>query len=181
MRAYGLRLPIVFASLLAVLAILFGMQFLLQRQAVSLPLNTRLRDVPGVLGQPTVSSTGSALDVQVRLALVPDLQATYQQLLAAAGAGTSARVNLVLVDDRTAALLADYDQLNVILDQGRATGQFVSMQQSFDAAGKALGLTRAALVLGQNEMFVTLVSGSAYLYEVLPLTLSSGTPGGGGS
>jgi len=140
-----------------------------------------VRDVPGVTGQPEISSDGGVLDLQVHLALVPDLQATYDQLLTAAGAGSGGRVQLQLDDARTPALVSDYHQLSVILDQGRATGQFVSMEQAFDAEGRALGLTHDSLVLGQTQMFVTLVQGSNYLYEILPLTLSSDTTGGGSS
>jgi hypothetical protein len=172
-RAFGLRVPVVLAAAAAVLGVLFLLQFLLQRQAVSVPLATRLREVPGVMGQPAVSENGGTLDVTVRLGLVPDLPATYHRLLQAAGADGS-RVVLRVQDDPDSVLQADFDRLNVVLDQGRATGQFVQMDAGFDREAATLHLDRYALVLGQSHIFVTLVQGSHYLYEILPLTLAPG-------
>ena len=181
MRAYGLRLPVVLAALAAVLAILFGLQFVLRRQAVSLPLATRLRDVPGVVGPPVITPGAAALDIEVHLGAVADLRSTYDALLVAAGAGSGQRVNLQIDDTRTPALTADYYKLNVVLDQGRATGQFVPMETAFSAESQQLQLSQASVVLGDSQMFVTLMAGSSYLYAITPLVLASGTTGGGGS
>jgi hypothetical protein len=178
-RAYGLRVPIVLAAAAAVLSVLFFLQFLLQRQAVSLPLVTRLRDVRGVVGQPAVSNNGSELDVAVHLGSVPDLPVTYNALLQAAGAGSGTHVVLQILDTRTPALIADLDSLYPILDQGRQTGEFVTMDQQFDAKAKTLGLDSYQLLLGQTQMYVTLALDGHYLYEILPLTLPSGGAGGG--
>ncbi len=173
MRAFGLRVPVVLAATAAVLAVLFFMQFLLQRQTVALPLATRLHEVPGVMGQPQVTANGGVLNVTVQLGLVPNLQTTYKDLMQAAGADGS-RVNLRIKDNRSPALSADFAQLMFPLDQGRGSSDFTGMDQQFTAEAKNLDLTGYDLLLGQSHVFVTLVQGSHYLYAILPLTLGQG-------
>jgi hypothetical protein len=178
MRAYGMRLPVVFASMLTVLGLLFGLQFAYAVRTLTLPLTARLRATPGVVGAPVVAATPDTLHVQVRLRLVPDLRATYDQLLAIARqAAGGRRVDLEILDNRSPELTRAYYQLNPILAQGRATGQFVPMEQMFAQESRRLGLDRADVVVGNQDIFVTLVSGEHYLYQVVPLTL--GAPGGG--
>lgn len=177
-RAFGLRLPIVLATMAAVLAMLFGVQFLLQRQAFALPLATRLRETPGVVGEPTITSESDGLHVDVHLGAVSDLRATYEALLAAADTSTGQHVILQIEDTRTPALTADYYQLNAILVQGRATGQYVGMQQQFEQTSQKLGLDTAQVVLGNSQMFITLASGGHYLYQIVPLTLAGSAAGG---
>ena len=163
----------------AVLAVLFGLQFLYARQAVSLPLTTSLRQTAGVLGVREVTESSDTLGVVVKLGVVSDLRSTYEQLLQAAQQQAGGRhVDLQIQDDRSAELTADYYKLNVILAQGRATGEFVSMQQMFMQQSQKLGLDRADVTLGNSSMFVTLVGGGHYLYQIVPLTLSGAAAGG---
>lgn len=180
MRAYGFRLPVVLASLAAVLAILFGAQFLYARQAWAVPLNAKLEGTSGVIGQPVVTTDALGLRVNVHLALVDDLQTTYHQLLQTATAGAGGRhVTLSIKDDRTAELTKDYVTLSMILDQGRATGQFVDMEKQFSDSSRQMGLTRAQVTVDNTQMYVELVSGQHYLYDIMPLTLSPAATAGG--
>lgn len=179
MRAYGLRVPVILASLAAVLAVLFGLQFLYARQAVSLPLTTSLQHTDGVLSVREVNESPNTLRIDVKLGVVPDLRATYEELMAAAQQQAGGRqVDLRIQDDRSPELTADYYKLNLVLAQGRATGEFVSMQQMFTQQSQALGLDRADVTLGNTAMFVTLVGGGHYLYQIMPLTLSGAASGG---
>lgn len=180
MRAFGLRIPVVLAATAAVLAVLFFMQFVLQRQTVALPLATRLSEVSGVVGQPAVSTSGGVLDVTVRLGLVNDLQKTYKDLLQAAQSapGNGSRVVLHVKDNPNPTLSADFVQLMGIVDTGRATGQYVSMQRQFTAEARTLGLTGSQLVLGTTHIYETLVQGSHYVYAILPLTTGAAATGG---
>lgn len=179
MRAYGFRLPVVLAALAAVLVILFGAQFLYNRQALAVPLNAKLESTSGVIGQPLVTSDAGGLRVSVHLGLIDDLQTTYHQLLQTAAAGAAGRhVILTIKDDRTPALTGAYVTLSMILDQGRATGQFVDMQKQFADASRQMGLTRAQVTVDNAQMYVELVSGAHYLYDIMPLTLSSAPTSG---
>jgi len=177
-RAYGFRLPVVLASMAAVLAILFGAQFLYARQALALPLNTRLEATPGVVGQPTVTSDALGLAVEVRLGLIDDLQSTYHRLLHIAEGGAAGRhVTIQIQDNRNRQLTEDYMTLSAILDQGRATGQFVAMEKQFAAASGGMGLARAQVTVDSTQMYVELISGKNYLYAIMPLTLAAGAGG----
>ncbi len=182
MRAYGARLPVVLGAMATVLAVLFGLQFLYARQAVVLPLSTQLRQTPGVSGQPVVRQSGGSLHIRVRLQQVPDLRATYHQLLSVVRAAAGGRtVHLRVQDSATAALRADfYRKLNFIIDQGRATGQYVQMRQAFLAASRSLGLSDAQLTVGEAHVYVALTQGSHDLYEILPLRLPAAAAGGAG-
>lgn len=178
-RAYGLRLPVVLVALALALAALFGLQEVYAKQSVAAPLVTKLEKVPGVSGTPAVSRNGTTLTVRVHLGLVPDLEQTYTQLEQVANANANGRaVALVISDHRTPQLVADYDHLTFILDQARATGQFVPMNQQFQQAASGMGLQRASVGVSGTQIFVTLAQGSHYLYAVMPLLL---TVNGGGS
>lgn len=175
-RAYGFRWPVVLASMVAVLAILFGAQMMYARQTLALPLNNRLAATPGVVGQPTVTTDALGLVVDVRLGLVSDLQSTYHRLLTVAAQGAGGRhVALNIEDSRTPQLSQDFMTLSAILDQGRATGQFVAMERQFAAASAGMQLTRALVTFDSTQMYVELVSGAHYLYAIMPLTLTTGT------
>jgi hypothetical protein len=174
MRAFGLRLPVVFTAMLATLALLFGLQFAYAARTITLPLVSSLRATPGVVGAPKVVSGPGTLQITVHLALVPDLRATYDRLEAAAEAAAGGRrVDIRIVDDRSPALTRDFYLLNPILAQGRATGQFVSMEQLFAQQSTSLGLDRAQVTVGNSAMFITLAGGGHYLYQVMPLTLNA--------
>ncbi len=180
MRAYGFRWPVVLAATAAMLIVLFGAQFMYARQAFSQPLNAALKHTPGVLGQPVVTSDALGLVVDVKLGLVPDLESTYRQLIRAAeGSAGGRHVTLKVVDHPDPQLTQDFMNLSAILDQGRATGQFVVMERQFAAATRNMGLTRAHVTMGDQQMYVELVSGTNYLYAIMPLTLSSSAGAGG--
>ena len=180
MRAFGVRLPVVLASMAAVLTLLFGAQYLYTRQALSLPLNARIERIGGVIGAPSVVSGALGLEVRVRLGLVNDLQSTYHSLQRVVRAGVGGhRVAVRIVDSRTPQLVAAYRALSPILDQGRATGRFVRMEQEFSAASAKLGLTRAVVTVDNAHMYIELVARSHYLYEIMPLTLAAPTPAPG--
>ena len=182
MRAYGARLPIVLGAMATVLALLFGLQFLYARQAVVLPLSAQLRQTPGVSGRPVVHQSGGTLRIRVQLRQVPDLRSTYRHLQSVVRAAAGGRaVSLRVQDSATAALRADfYQKLNFIIDQGRATGQYVAMQKAFAAASRHLGLSKAQLTVGEAHVYVALTQGSHDLYEILPLRLPAATGAGGG-
>lgn len=176
MRAYGVRWPVVLLSAAVTLLLLFGAQLLYARQTFAQPLNAALRSTPGVMGQPVVASDGLGLAVHVRLGLVPDLETTYLQLLHAADHAAGGRqVILTVKDNASQQLIDDYIALTTILDQGRATGQYVAMRDQFQAAATRMHLTSADLTLDGQQMYVELVSGKNYLYRILPLVLSPAT------
>ncbi len=168
-----------FASMAVVLALLFGVQFLYARQAISLPLTASLQKTSGVLSVREETPSPGSLQVDVKLGVVPDLRATYEELQTVAEQQAGGRhVDLHIQDDRSPTLTADYYKLNAILAQGRATGEYVPMQQMFGTESQKLGLERADVTLGNSAMFVTLVGDGHYLYQIVPLTIS-GTASGG--
>jgi hypothetical protein len=155
--------------MLALLAILFALQGVYTRRAVLLPLQRAVRRAGGVLGD-SVATTPGGLRVDVRLGLVPNLREAYLRLEGAVGAAAGGMpVSIHLEDARTPALLNDYYALNAIIEQGRVTGQFVQMDAELAQAARRLGLRRAQVVVGNEHLYVELVQGPHYLYEILPL------------
>jgi hypothetical protein len=168
MRAYGVRIPVVVTAMAAMLLLLFGGQFLYNQQAIAQPLVAITRTVPAVQ-HVQLQNTPGGLTVQVRLGLVDNLRETYLAVEnQVAGVLGSQHFNLALVDTRDQELVDDYYQLNDILQQGMATGQFVAMKQNAEAAGRKLGLDRVDVIVDDRFVYVELVKGSHYLYQLLP-------------
>lgn len=185
MRAFGMRLPVVLGTLIAVLGVLFGVQFAYTQRSLAGPLVGAVRQMRGVEGV-QVSAGADGLQVLVRLGLVANLRETYralaQRIRSAAG---GMPVTIAIRDRRTPALVQDYYALNAIIQQGRVTGQFVPMEAALDRMRQRLGLSRAQVIVGNTHMYVELVAGTQYLYAILPLYLppepaASLGPGTGG-
>lgn len=178
MRAYGIRLPVVLASLVAVLAILFGFQALYTQRSLAMPLQRAVKQADYVQAD-TVTQTAGGLRVNVRLGLVPNLREAYRQLAArASSAAGGVAVEIGLQDTRTQRLINDYYALNAIIEQGRVTGQFVEMDSQLRVKAQQIGLTRASVIVGNTHMYVELVQGKHFLYEILPLYPAAATPSG---
>jgi hypothetical protein len=168
MRAYGVRIPVVLMAMAGALLLLFGAQFVYDRQAVDQPLVSIYHNVPGV-EHVALQNTPSGLQVDVHLGPVTNLRETYlalrNQVNTVLG-GQHFQINLI--DARTPTLLGDFYQMNGVLEQGIATGQFVAMQQQVQRLGQQEGLTRASAIVDDHYVYVDLVQGKNYLYELLP-------------
>ena len=180
MRAYGVRIPVVLMAMAGALLLLFGAQFVYNRQAVDQPLVSIYHNVPAVK-HVSLQTTSSGLQVDVRLGLVPNLRETYMALenqVNAVLGGAHFQINLS--DARTPALLNDFYNMNGALEQGIATGQFVAMEQQVRAMGAKDGLSQASAIVDNHYVYVELVQGRHYLYELLPRQpLTAATTAGG--
>lgn len=180
MRAYGVRIPVVLMAMAGALLLLFGAQFVYNRQAVDQPLVSIYHNVPAVK-HVSLQNTPSGLQVDVRLGLVPNLRETYRALenqVNSVLGGTHFQINLT--DARTPALLNDFYKMNGALEQGIATGQFVAMEQQVQAMGAKDGLSQASAIVDNHYVYVELVQGKHYLYELLPRQpLTAATTAGG--
>lgn len=183
MRALGIRVPVVLGAMALVLSLLFGGQFLYNRQAVDQPLTTMYRQQAGVQSV-QVQSTQSGVDIRVKLGLVTNLRQTYRQLQKrTASILNGSHFTIDLVDNRTPQLTADYYKLDPILMEGLATGRFVTMVDRAQTLGKQLGLDRTQVIPGQQTLYVELVQGQHYLYEIIARQppVAAGATGGGDS
>lgn len=184
MRALGMRVPVVMASMALVLALLFGGQFFYNRQAVDQPLLKMYHNVAAVKSV-AVQTTQSGLDIHVKLGLVPNLRQTYMKLeKQTAGILGGSHYTIDLGDTRTPALIDDYYKLDPILMEGLATGRFVQMTQRAEALGKQVGLTRTQVIPDQHALYVELVQGKHYLYTIIPrggTAVAQANTGGGSS
>jgi hypothetical protein len=180
MRAYGVRIPVVLMAMAGALLLLFGAQFIYNRQAVDQPVVAIAHNVPAVENV-TLQNSPSGLQVNVRLGLVPNLRETYLRLesqVSAALGGEHFQINLT--DARSPALLNDFYQMNGVLEQGIATGQFVTMEQQVQALGTREGLSQASAIVDDHYVYVELVKGKNYLYELLPRqSVTAGVTTGG--
>ncbi|HVB10180.1 MAG TPA: hypothetical protein VNM16_07420 [Bacillota bacterium] len=168
MRAYGVRIPVVLMAMAGALLLLFGAQFIYNRQAVQQPLVSISHSMPAVQ-HVTLENSPSGLQVDVQLGLVPNLRETYlalQNQVNAALSGQHYQINLT--DNHTPQLLDDFYQMNGVLEQGLATGQFVAMEQQVQAIGTREGLSQVSAIVDEHYVYVELVQGKNYLYELLP-------------
>lgn len=123
--------PVLLLALAFTLALLLGGNALLQAAGIEGPLIRELKALPGVS-----DVTLGEGELQVRLAPSADLAATYQAI-----ASRAERYELVLVDDRDAALAAFYSEVQFALFEGLQTGRYVEMKEQVDALAAAQGLT----------------------------------------
>ncbi len=180
MRAYGVRIPVVLMAMAGALLLLFGAQFIYNRQAVEQPVVAIAHNVPAV-EHVSLQNTPSGVQVDVRLGPVPNLRETYlaleNQVSSALG---SQHFQIDLTDTRTPTLVNDFYQMNAVLEQGIATGQFVTMEQQVQAMGARDGLSQSSAIVADHYVYVELVKGKNYLYELLPRqAITAGVAPGG--
>ncbi len=181
MRAYGFRLPVVLTTALAVLALLFSLQIAYAHDVVLHPLTRALMEEQGVQSV-TVNRTAEGIAIDVKEGLVPNLQTAYDTLYTTAENVLGSRAfTLNIEGDPTPALEQEFqDDFNEIVLTGIATGQYQTMQSSFNAEAKRLNLQDAQVTEGDTFplVFVELVSGKSYLYEVISRQVTQSSKSG---
>lgn len=179
MSTRGRRAGLALLGLAGGLLLLFGGQAVYRWATFSRPIQSALAGRPEVLAY-RVDLQADPPVVRVRLAPVEQLEETVHALddaLAAALGGGCFR--LEVEDRRDAELVRDYYRLNLVLAEGLATGRFTAMEEQAQRLAGQMGLERLTLTVDARYLYVTLVKGDHYLYQLVPR--SAQCPGGVGS
>ncbi|HHV78203.1 MAG TPA: hypothetical protein GXX40_01075 [Firmicutes bacterium] len=115
-----------------------------------------------------LGKNGSKTRVIVEAGPVNDLRSAYLELFAkTASVIGDERFELVLKDTRDEQLSQAFNELSIYLQEGIATGKFSEMATAVQSATSASGIQSKLTVDSQN-VYVMLVRGDRYLYEVIP-------------
>jgi hypothetical protein len=162
------------ATVALTLSVLYAGQQFYNRTAVSMPLARAVQTVPGV-ARAAVTGQGGNLTVKIWLKPSATLAVVYPEVVGAARRAAGQAVAVTVADDATPGERATYALMRFIIAQGEATGQYVAMLSAVQTTARRHG-ERATLVLGNQNLFLTLVDGQGHrLLAVLPLTLGGDT------
>ena len=163
---------VVFAMFAVVLGILRGAQWVYLRSVVRSPLKETIDHIHGV-SQVAVTPQGG---VTVTLTKNANLMSSYEAIESAGKSVLGHSLTNLVIDSRTnAAMNTVVNSLRLIVAQGEATGQYVSMNTAIHHLAAKHHLA-ATVQLSNHHIFVSLQSHDHWLDEVMPLKL-----GGAGS
>ncbi|MDI3299058.1 MAG: hypothetical protein QJR08_07825 [Bacillota bacterium] len=180
MSARWRRAGLAVLGLAAGLLLLFGGQWVYRWATFTRPLQSVLAGRPEVRGY-RVDLQANPPVVRVELAPVDQLQETVRSLDEALGSSLGpGRFQLEVADRRDAELVRDYYRLNLVLAEGLATGRFTTMEEQAQRLARQMGLERLTLTVDPSYLYVTMVKGSHYLYQLVPRSAGCGSEVGGG-
>jgi hypothetical protein len=166
-----LRLVPILIVLVISLAVLFGGWQAYRHYNVVGPLQMNLEKIQGV--QTVNIDGGTKNTIVVRLSKVADLQTTYDSISSAISDAAGTTVNIRIEDNRTSTLISDYEQLQPILFQGLAQGNYTTMIHNVEAAGNNAGV-QTRVTMDDKHVFIQLAKDGHYLYKVQPYTMRQG-------
>lgn len=166
----GYRLHVIIMACVVLVAVGLGVQQLVYSQRVVGPLERDFAAINGVTGA-TLERFGSRTDVVLTLEQVDDLSRVYKEaedlrddrLAPMAG-------NIILKDNRTKALADSYERLHFAVHEGAVTGQFTRMATIIDGMAAELPVDHVRVSVDERFIYVQLVAGDNYLYEIVPRT-----------
>ena len=97
---------------------------------------------------------------------------------AALAGGLGGLREIVLVDNRDAALSQALARLQLALQEGAFSGAFLRMEAHIRRQAAEMGIDEARVFVDGQAVYLLLVNGSHYLYEVVPRPLASAGAGG---
>lgn len=161
-----MRWPVVLVSLIVSLGLLFGGYKLVQQQTVVAPLDVALHAIAGVQSYTwTDASDGRHLT----LMLSPDasLGQTYTAVVKTVRAlAPNDTVVVDVKDDRSPALQALYDQVNLAVQEGMQTGHYLDMADHVTALATKAN-AKATVTVDGGHVYVSLEQGGHRLLSVV--------------
>lgn len=149
------------------LGLLKGVQTIYMRSVVRTPLIRAMENVPGIK---TASMIGNDT---VRLVLKPqaNLMSSYQAVVSDAESSLGQAPLTVTIADHSNTIMTNVaNQVQFMVAQGIATGQYVTMEHSIVGLASKSGLN-AVVQIDSTHVYVTLTSdhGRFYWYHVVPI------------
>lgn len=155
-------------ALAVTVGVLVAGQLLWQKYAVAKPLGAGLRDIPGVQTAAWEEGKNGDISINVTLAGVGNLAATYGDIEATAKNILGRRpARIILTDSRTPELEALHYDVHFHLQEAIATGNFAVMAERVQAKAAAAG-AEARVHVDARAVYLQLARGGAALYDVVP-------------
>jgi hypothetical protein len=173
----GMRLTIILATLALTLAILFGVKWLYQDQALDRPLARAVGAVPGV-SETVIAQRGDILQVRVKVADTPEIETLVAGLWRAIDAVEGGRkVELLISDSRNPVLQEVYYDFHFFLQEAVATGFYSELPARLAEVAATDKVARARVYVAPDYVYVQLHQGDASLYEIVPRDSGQSVPG----
>lgn len=172
MRVSAKQIFIAVISMVLTLGVLFGGQRLYQSTVVESPLMSSLGSIEGVSHARIEGNT-----VTVQLNGRSDLMTVYQTLVTKATAALGhAPSNVVVVSHPDSALSTLASNVQFVVAQGEATGQFVTMKNTIEKMANQQHV-ESNLQLNAQHLFLTFHHHGAVLYDVVPVRIGGASHG----
>lgn len=177
MNLKGMRLTIILATLALTLAILFGVKWLYQDQALDRPLARAVGAVPGVT-ETVIAQRGDILQVRVKVSDTPEIETLVAGLWRAIDAVEGGRkVELLISDSRNPVLQEVYYDFHFFLQEAVATGFYSELPARLAEVAATDKVARARVYVAPDYVYVQLHQGDASLYEIVPRDSGQSVPG----
>lgn len=177
MNLKGMRLTIILATLALTLAILFGVKWLYQDQALDRPLARAVGAVSGVT-ETVIAQRGDILQVRVKASDTPEIETLVAGLWRAIDAVEGGRkVELLISDSRNPALQEVYYDFHFFLQEAVATGFYSELPARLAEVAATDKVARARVYVAPDYVYVQLHQGDASLYEIVPRDPGQSVPG----
>jgi len=172
-----MRLTIILATLALTLAILFGVKWLYQDQALDRPLARAVGAVPGVI-ETAIAQRGDSLQVRVKVSDTPEIETLVAGLWRAIDAVEDDRkVELLISDSRNPVLQEVYYDFHFFLQEAVATGFYSELPARLAEVAATDKVARARVYVAPDYVYVQLHQGDASLYEIVPRDPGQSVPG----
>jgi len=163
-----MRWQIAVASLLAGLAVLFGVYFIYRQVGLERPLVKALKADPAVQ-EVKVSDDNRGHHIEVALGPVDDLQQAYDRLDRIAERFTRGEPYDLKVTDRRNAILEDtYYRMQFLLQEALARGDFEAMYTGLEQQAAQRNLDVFKVYVDEGHLYLQIGKGANYLYAVIP-------------
>lgn len=163
-----LRWPLVAASLIITILVLYAGNWALRTGTQDTPLSAFLSGQPAVAAF-RLDRSAPVATVRVELRDVPRLEDTYRDLARGveriAGPG---RLELAVTDRRTPELDAAFDRVNPLLQEALATGRYGELVDRIEGRARGMGVDRVRVGIDVERVYLQMHQGPAYLYAVFP-------------
>lgn len=166
--------PVIFIALIS-LAILFGGWWAYRQFNIVTPLKTSLESVSGVKN--VELDGGSSGVIRVTLGPVSDFQETYSSITQTVHEvlGSSGSVTVKIEDKRNQDLTNAYENLQPIIADGIAQGDYTKMFSRVVDKAKEMNVNaKITMNVEDHNLYIQLMKGNNYAYYVIPNPLVRG-------
>lgn len=176
MQFQGLRVHVILLALAAGMVLLFGLQWMYNFSQVDKPLKVFFARQAEIKGY-ELEENGGRLRISVALGPVANLRETYARIEEGVKDILGGRpFDLDIRDNRDSRLIDDFYRLHYDLEEALATGEFTAMSTELTRKEQDLGLNDLKVFVDSRYLYVQLMRGNRYLYEILPRGDSAKTP-----
>lgn len=169
MRFQGLKVYFAIAFFLVTTALILGGEYIFNNVRVDKPFTEDIKKTPGILSFNTVERNG-LVDLNVKLGAVSNLKDTYNRLEKSMNERLGRHSGKIyLTDNRSEFLSKMYYDIHFLLEEAASQGDFSTMREKSMEYLSDKGM-KYDLVVGRNNLYVSLEKNGRYLYEIIPRT-----------